>query len=250
MESPHAIEAGAEQGAALAPAGADVVATLRGVGRHYDTDAGRVVALAAVELDVERGELLAIAGPSGSGKSTLLGLLGALDRPSAGEVVVDGVALAALDARQLALLRRDKIGFVFQAYNLIPVLTAEENVEYVMLLQGLPEAERRARARAMLAEVGLAELAQRRPPELSGGQQQRVAVARALAARPALILADEPTANLDSATAAALLELMLGLNRSHGTTFVFSTHDPMVMERAGRVVHLRDGRVVSSERRG
>lgn len=225
------------------------LATLRDVSRHYATAAGPVKALDGVTLDIRRGELLAIAGPSGSGKSTLLGLLGALDRPTGGEIRVEDRNLADLSARESAMLRRDRIGFVFQAYNLVPVLTALENVEYVMVLQGRAKAARQERARQILAEVGLGDLIDRRPGELSGGQQQRVAVARALAAEPALILADEPTANLDSATAAALLDMMVGLNRQHGTTFVFSTHDPAVMQRADRVIHLHDGRIASEERR-
>lgn len=225
------------------------VATLRDVSRHYATAAGPVKALDGVTMDIRRGEVLAIAGPSGSGKSTLLGLVGALDRPTGGQICVEGRDLAQLSAREAAILRRDRIGFVFQAYNLVPVLTALENVEYVMVLQGRSKTARQQRARQILAEVGLGELVDRRPGELSGGQQQRVAVARALAAEPALILADEPTANLDSATAAALLDMMVALNRQHGTTFVFSTHDPAVMQRADRVVHLRDGRISSEERR-
>lgn len=229
---------------------ATAVAELRDVSRHYTTSAGVVNALDHVSMTIEKGEMLAIAGPSGSGKSTLLGMLGALDRPSSGEIIVDGRTLSSLSAKEAALLRRDRIGFVFQAYNLVPVLTALENVEYVMLLQGRDPAARQARARQVLAEVGLGQHADRRPGELSGGQQQRVAVARALAAEPALILADEPTANLDSHTATALLDIMATLNREHGVTFVFSTHDPMVMERASRIVHLRDGAIESEERRG
>lgn len=228
---------------------ADIVATMRGVTRHYESGGGTVKALDGVDLDVERGELLAIAGPSGSGKSTLLGLLGALDHATAGQISVDGKVLGDLSAKDSALLRRDRIGFIFQAYNLVPVLTAVENVEYVMLLQGREKEARRARALEMLTAVGLGEHGDRRPGELSGGQQQRVAVARALAANPAIILADEPTANLDSHTASDLLDMMVGLNREFGTTFVFSTHDPMVMERATRVVHIRDGQIESEERR-
>ena len=237
--------------AAPAPAAANapLVASLRGVCRHYRTEAGVVRALEGVDLDVAQGEMLAIAGPSGSGKTTLLGLIGALDSASSGSLVVAGADLATLSRKEAALLRRDRIGFVFQAYNLVPVLTALENVEYVMLLQGRDKAERQRRALQVLAEVGLRDHAHRRPSELSGGQQQRVAVARALAAEPALILADEPTANLDSTTAAALLDMMQTLNREHCTTFVFSTHDPMVMERASRIVRLHDGQVQSEERR-
>ena len=228
-------------------AAAAVVASMRGVTRHYESSAGVVKALDGVDLDVMGGELLAIAGPSGSGKSTLLGLLGALDHATAGTIHVEGRELGTMSAQESALLRRDRIGFIFQAYNLVPVLTAVENVEYVMLLQGRDKAARRARAVEMLGAVGLGSLVDRRPGELSGGQQQRVAVARALAANPAIILADEPTANLDSHTASDLLDMMVGLNRDFGTTFVFSTHDPMVMERATRVVHIRDGQIESIE---
>jgi putative ABC transport system ATP-binding protein len=224
------------------------VAVLVDVTRHYATAAGPVKALDGVSLQIPSGEVLAIAGPSGSGKSTLLGLLGALDHPTSGEIRIEGHNLADLSPKQAALLRRDRIGFVFQSYNLVPVLTALENVEYIMLLQGRDRLSRQQRARQVLGEVGLGELAERRPSELSGGQQQRVAVARALAAEPALILADEPTANLDSTTAAALLDVMVNLNRQHGTTFVFSTHDPAVMQRADRVIHLRDGRIDREER--
>ena len=225
------------------------VVQLADVARHYVLSGETIEALASVSLDIEAGEFLAIAGPSGSGKTTLLNLLGALDQPTSGTVHVDGANLADRNRTELAELRRDRIGFVFQAYNLIPVLSALENVEYVMVLQGRPSAERRERATEVLREVGLGDQLHRRPSELSGGQQQRVAVARAIAARPAIVLADEPTANLDSQTGAALLDLMAGLNRDHGTTFVFSTHDPMVMERASRLVRLRDGRVESDERR-
>ena len=225
-----------------------VVAKLSNVTRDYETDAGVVHALAGVSLEVNAGEMLAIAGPSGSGKSTLLGLLGALDKVTSGEIEVEGRQLNALSPSDSAQLRRDRIGFIFQAYNLIPVLTAIENVEYVMLLQGKDKQARRARAVEVLQAVGLGELVDRRPNELSGGQQQRVAVARALAANPALILADEPTANLDSKTANDLLDMMVELNETLGMTFVFSTHDPMVMERAGRVIRLRDGKIEAEER--
>jgi putative ABC transport system ATP-binding protein len=195
------------------------------------------------------GEFLAIAGPSGSGKSTLLNLIGALDTPTDGEVIVDGQNLSGMKEGDLAKLRRDRIGFVFQAYNLIPVLSALENVEYVMQLQGEPVAKRREAATKILRDVGLGDMLDRRPVELSGGQQQRVAVARAIAANPAIVLADEPTANLDSTTGVQLLEMMQHLNKEHGTTFVFSTHDPEVMERASRLVRLRDGKIESEEKR-
>ncbi len=211
----------------------------------YRQDSVAVTALQDVNLDVATGEFLALVGPSGSGKSTLLNLLGGLDRPTSGRLWVEDAELGALPNRALAELRLRRIGFVFQEYNLIPVLSALENVEYVMLLQGVPDAERRDRALAILGEVGLSGLEDRRPGELSGGQQQRVAVARAIVSEPALVLADEPTANLDSATGAALMDLMRELNEEKGVTFVFSTHDPMVMERARRLVRLKDGRIVN-----
>ncbi len=217
--------------------------------RHYETPAGTVRALDGVDLDIHAGEFMAIAGPSGSGKSTLLNLIGALDTPTGGSITVEGHELAGMSEGALARLRRDRIGFVFQAYNLIPVLTALENVEYVMQLQGVPSGERRETATRILTEVGLGEMLDRKPVELSGGQQQRVAVARAIAASPAIVLADEPTANLDTTTGEQLLEMMRDLNREFGTTFVFSTHDPMVMEMASRLVRLRDGKVESDEER-
>ncbi len=237
-----------DQTSGNAPDGAPVV-RVTAAERHYTTKAGTVRALDGVDLDIAPGEFLAIAGPSGSGKTTLLNLIGALDRPTAGTVAVDGVDIGAISKADRAALRRDRIGFVFQAYNLIPVLTVYENVEYVMLLQGRPADERRAAAREVLDAVGLGDKLDRRPAELSGGQQQRVAVARAIAARPALVLADEPTANLDTATGDALLDTMQALNRDRGTTFVFSTHDPQVMARASRLVRLRDGKTESDERR-
>jgi putative ABC transport system ATP-binding protein len=211
--------------------------------------AAEVDALKAVSLKVEDGEFMAIAGPSGSGKTTLLNLIGALDVPTTGTINVGGASLSGLSRRALADLRRDKIGFVFQAYNLIPVLTAEENAEYVLQLQGMPQSQRRARVREVFDKLGIGAFMHARPPKMSGGQQQRVAVARAVAAKPAVVLADEPTANLDQATGRALVEMMRDLNRERGTTFVFSTHDPMVLEQADRVVRLVDGRVVSDDRK-
>ena len=228
---------------------ADPIIELRGAERYYETKAGVVRALDGVDLEIFPGEFVAIAGPSGSGKSTLLNLVGALDRPTGGSVRIAGGELSQMSERQRSHLRRDRIGFVFQAYNLIPVLTARENVEYIMELQGRPAGERHARAVEILREVGLGEMTDRRPAELSGGQQQRVAVARAIAANPALVLADEPTANLDSQTGEALLDTMERLNREYGTTFVFSTHDPLVMERASRLIRLRDGKIDGEERR-
>jgi len=224
------------------------VVMCRNVARVYDTDTIPVNALRGVDLVVENGQFVSLAGPSGSGKSTLLNLIGGLDRPSSGEVIVDGVALATLDETQLADLRLNKIGFVFQAYNLIPVLSARENVEFIMQLQGVPSAERRERALEVLASLGMAELADRRPGQMSGGQQQRVAVARAIVTRPALLLADEPSANLDSETTKGLLELLRRVNVERGVTIVTATHDPMVMSYARRQVQLLDGRIVSDQR--
>jgi len=226
------------------------VVEVRDLSREYVLKGGNVRALDGIDLTVRRGEFMAVAGPSGSGKTTLLNLIGALDRPSGGSVKVEGRDLTDLSGRDLARLRRDRIGFVFQAYNLIPVLTVLENVEYVMLLQGQPREERRDLARAIIREVGLAGLEARRPAELSGGQQQRVAVARAIVSRPALVLADEPTANLDSVTGGDLLETMARLNRELQVTFLFSSHDQKVLDRARRLVRLRDGRVESDQVRG
>ncbi|BDG07068.1 ABC transporter ATP-binding protein [Anaeromyxobacter paludicola] len=219
----------------------------RGVSKVFAQGRVEVRALRGVDLEVSEGEFLALVGPSGSGKTTFLNLAGALDVPTEGELRVLGRRVAALSRRERAELRLHALGFVFQAYNLVPVLTARENVEFVLELQGVPGAERRARAEAVLAELGLAELSHRRPGELSGGQQQRVAVARAVAARPRLVLADEPTANLDGENAESLMHLMRALRDAHGMTFVFSTHDPRVVKHAGRVVTLVDGRVARDE---
>ena len=213
----------------------------------FNVGAQEVHALRGVDLDVSAGEFLALVGPSGSGKTTFLNLAGALDVPTSGELTVLGHPMAALSKRQRADLRLRSIGFVFQAFNLVPVLTAIENVEFVLELQG-QQADRRARAQAVLHELGLADLADRLPGELSGGQQQRVAVARAVAARPALVLADEPTANLDGENAEILMHLMRDLRDRHGMTFLFSTHDPRVVAHAVRVVTLVDGRVARDER--
>jgi len=226
-----------------------VIVEARGVGKVYDTRGVETVALADADLALEAGDFAALAGPSGSGKTTFLNLLGALDAPTTGRIEIGGVDLSALSPAALSDLRMNELGFVFQAYNLIPVFSARENVEFVMELQGVPAPERKRRALEGLAEVGLGGLEDKRPLEMSGGQQQRVAVARAIVGRPKMVLADEPTANLDSETAARLLELMAGLNRDHGITFLFSTHDPAVMEVARRLVRLRDGRVVGDERK-
>lgn len=215
---------------------------LRGVSKVYG-GGQEVRALSGVSLRVESGEFTAIAGPSGSGKSTLLNLIGTLDAPTAGEVLFEGRALSGLGEDALADFRLRSLGFIFQAFNLIGVLTALENVEYVLVLQGAPPPERRARAREALRRVGLEAEAGRRPDLLSGGQQQRVAVARAIVHRPKVVLADEPTANLDSKTAEALLDLMVELNRESGITFLFSSHDERVLSRARRILRIRDGRL-------
>jgi len=224
----------------------DVVVSARSLVKTFQTGRQQVQALRGVDLEVRTGEFLALVGPSGSGKTTLLNLLGALDVPTSGELEVLGRTLATLSKRQRAQMRLHSLGFVFQAYNLVPVLTARENVEFVLELQGVG-AGRRERAMAVLAELGLAELADRRTNELSGGQQQRVAVARAVAARPKLVLADEPTANLDGENAEMLMHMMRDLRDRHGMTFIFSTHDPRVVAHAVRVVTLVDGRVASDE---
>jgi putative ABC transport system ATP-binding protein len=217
--------------------------------KDYALNGITVNALRGVGLSFEAGEFAAVAGPSGSGKSTFLHLVGCLDAPTSGAVSIDGIDVASLSRMELALLRRKSIGFIFQAYNLIPVLTAMENVSLPLTLLGTEAAEAKAKAAQALAEVGLADMGKRRPKEMSGGQQQRVAIARALVKKPALILADEPTANLDSKTGNEILELMLGLNESAGTTFIFSTHDKMVMDYARRLVLLKDGLVESESRK-
>ncbi len=219
------------------------------ISRIYQQGKTEVAAVSGVSLTVEKGEFMALAGPSGSGKTTMLNIIGGLDRPDKGRMVVDGHVYGDMSESDLAGLRLFHIGFVFQAYNLIPVLSAVENVEYVMLLQKVPSQERRRRARAILDEVGLADMYHRRPSELSGGQQQRVAVARAIVSNPALVLADEPTANLDSKTGEGLLAMMQEMNRKREVTFIFSTHDNMVMEYARRIVYLKDGQVADDQRK-
>ncbi len=225
------------------------IVELEEVTKLYRQGALEVAALRGLTLAVEKGEFTALCGPSGSGKTTTLNLIGALDVPSSGRVFLEGRNLGTLSRRILSHLRRDRIGFVFQAYNLIPVLTAYENAEIVLALQGIEPAERHRRVMDLLADVGLEGMEHRRPDELSGGQQQRVAIARAIAPNPAVVLADEPTANVDSETADMLLGLMEHLNRERGVTFIFSTHDPRVMERARRVVRIVDGRVEQDESR-
>ena len=223
----------------------DVVVRCSGVTRTYqDNAAVPVVALQGIDFVVERGEFVSLAGPSGSGKTTLLNIIGGLDRPDSGTVEVDGVMLNDLSESALSDLRLRKMGFVFQAYNLIPVLSAQENVEFIMQLQGVAADERRARASALLNDLGLASMAGRRPGELSGGEQQRAAVARAIVTEPVLLLADEPSANLDSGTTRELLELLRSLNERQGVTIITATHDPMVMGYAKRQVNLRDGEII------
>lgn len=229
--------------------GAEPIISLRDVTKVYRQGSVDVHALRGLTMDVEAGEFTAICGPSGSGKTTMLNLIGALDAMTSGSIVLEGRELASLNKKELSELRRDRIGFVFQAYNLMPVLTAYENAEMVLWVQGVDGPSRRERVMGLLEQVGLKGMENRRPSELSGGQQQRVAIARAIASNPVVVLADEPTANVDSETAETLLDLMEELNREQGVTFVFSTHDPQVMERARRVVRLVDGRVASDERR-
>jgi len=213
------------------------------VNKSYQQGSLKVQALQDVSLTIDAGGFVALAGPSGSGKTTMLNLIGGLDLADSGEISVDGNRFNEMSQSDLATLRLYKIGFVFQAYNLIPVLSAVENVEYVMQLQGVSAGERRASAMAILDDVGLFDLHARRPAELSGGQQQRVAVARAIVSKPSIVLADEPTANLDSKTGDGLLKMMLKMNQKRNVTFVFSTHDKMVMDYAHRLIHIRDGRV-------
>ena len=220
------------------------IVTLEKINKTYTQGKVMVTALTDISLSIRKGEFVALAGPSGSGKTTLLNMIGGLDLPDSGTITVDGNQFDRMDKGALAALRLMKIGFVFQAYNLIPVLSALENVAYVMQLQGIPGKERDVRARAVLEEVGLSDRMHNRPAELSGGQQQRVAVARAIVSDPAIVLADEPTANLDSGTGENLLRLMQRMNREKNVTFIFSTHDSMVMSFAGRLVMMKDGRVV------
>ena len=229
--------------------GNNTIISIEKVNKIYGMNGIEVHALRSLSLTIERGEFTAIAGPSGSGKTTLLNLMSGLDVPTAGRVMLSGKYISEMKGSELSDYRRDRIGFVFQSFNLIPVLTARENIEYVMLLQGVPEMERRQRVSSILREVGMEGMEERRPSQLSGGQQQRVAVARAMVSQPAIILADEPTANLDSHTGADLLDMMRDLNTKSGMTFVFSTHDSMIMERAKRLVLLKDGEVDKDERR-
>jgi putative ABC transport system ATP-binding protein len=213
--------------------------------KTYPLGRVRVRALSAIELEIGRGDFVALAGPSGSGKTTLLNLIGCIDKPDAGRIVIDSVDVTGVPLHRLATLRRETLGFIFQTFNLIPVLTAFENVEYPLLLTNVGRRERHERVEHWLRQVGLAEQAKQRPDQLSGGQRQRVAIARAMVGDPKLVLADEPTANLDSDTAAHILELLAELNAQTGVTFVFSTHDAAVIARAERIVRIRDGRIAS-----
>jgi putative ABC transport system ATP-binding protein len=224
------------------------ICRLHNASKTYGSDAAMVWALRNIDLSIEAGEFAALSGPSGSGKTTALNLIGCLDKPTDGWVEVSGTNTSEMSKSKLADLRGDKIGFIFQSFNLVPVLTALENVELALQLAG-QSGNRREKASAILAEVGLGDMLKRRPNQLSGGQQQRVAIARALVKEPALIIADEPTANLDSTTGRDILELMRAMNQNKGTTFVFSTHDPMVMEFANRVVQLKDGEIAADVRK-
>lgn len=226
-----------------------LIAKLVNCTRTYEAGGSIITAMDGVDLEVHEGDFVALCGPSGSGKTTTLNVIGGLDRPDTGKVELDGVDLGSLSRAALSELRLRKIGFVFQAYNLVPVLSAVENVAFVLELAGVRGDEAESRAREVLKQVGLCEQADRRPGQMSGGQQQRVAVARAIVSRPRLVLADEPTANLDTATARSLLDLLSELNSEHGVTMVFSSHDARVMERARRLVHLVDGRIDRVENR-
>jgi len=219
------------------------------VSKTYGTDGMLVHALRDLTLAIKKGEFTAIAGPSGSGKTTLLNIISGLDTPTSGTVTLSGKLISEMKGGELSDFRRDRIGFIFQSYNLIPVLSVKENIEYIMLLQGVSEDERRSRVTSILNKVGLEGMGKRFPRQLSGGQQQRVAIARAMVSKPDIILADEPTANLDSATASSLLDMMHDLNESSGITFVFSTHDSMIMEKARRLVLLKDGSIDKDETR-
>lgn len=225
------------------------VITTSNLFKVYDEGPVPVYAVNGVDLEIKKGEFTAIVGPSGSGKTTLLNIIGGLDKATSGSVKIGETEIEDLSSNELIDFRLKNIGFVFQSYNLIPVLTAKENTEFIMLLQNKSKSERDARVEALLSEVGLQDRMNNRPTELSGGQQQRVAVARALASKPQFILADEPTANLDSKSTANLLDIMLKLNEEENTTFIFSTHDQRVIDRARRIITLEDGKIISDEKR-
>ena len=223
------------------------IVRLKEVTKDYGQGDVIVHALRGVTLNIEAGDFMAMAGPSGSGKSTLLNIIGGLDKPTSGEIEVEGRSIVDLSISELSRLRRDRIGFIFQSYNLVPVLTAFENAEYVLMLQGAKIDERREKVNKLLNEVGLEGMENRFPRELSGGQQQRVAIARAIASDPALVLADEPTANVDSKTAAGLLDIMRRLNEERNVTFLFSTHDEKVMRHARKLLWLIDGQIADDD---
>ena len=226
----------------------DNIIITENLGKEYKDDGVPVRALEHVDLTIQEKEFTAIVGPSGSGKTTLMNVVSALDTPTEGKVWLSGQLISEMSGKALSDFRRDHIGFIFQAYNLIPVLTVEENIEYIMLLQGISKEERHERVVDILKDVGLEDYIDRKPTQLSGGQQQRVAVARAMVSKPSLILADEPTANLDSKTGTELLDMMRELNQKTGMTFVFSTHDNLVIEKAQRIVTLQDGKIKNDER--
>ena len=225
------------------------VIVTEGLTKTYSANDVPVYALRGINLTITAGEFTAIVGPSGSGKTTFLNIISGLDQPTEGKVWLSKELISNMSGRQLSDFRRDNIGFIFQAYNLIPVLTVGENIEYIMLLQGIPKRERHQRVVDILEVVGLAGYIDRKPPQLSGGQQQRVAIARAMVSQPTIILADEPTANLDSKTGSELLEMMYQLNKKTGMTFVFSTHDQTVMDKAQRLITLKDGLIDSDNMR-
>ena len=223
------------------------VIEIKSLTKIYNGGEVKVKAVNGIDINFKEGEFTAVVGPSGSGKTTFLNMLGGLDRPTSGEVKIGGVDVWSLSSRQLIDFRMNNIGFVFQSYNLIPVLTAGENVEFIMQLQGKPKKEREKRTRELLEAVGIGDRIKSRPSKLSGGQQQRVAVARALASKPEFILADEPTANLDSSSTTSLLELMSQMNKKYNTTFIFATHDQRVMDKARRIITIEDGKILSDE---
>ena len=225
------------------------IVELRGLDKHYQQGELKVKAIDNVSLTIEKGDFVALCGPSGSGKTSILNLIGGLDSATSGKVLLEGVDLSALSNGDLAEKRKNRVGFVFQSYNLIPVMTAYENAAFVLELQNVEPALIRAKVMKALADVGLAGMENRRPDQMSGGQQQRVAIARAIVTSPAIVLADEPTANVDSKTAELLLDLMEKLNREQGVTFLFSTHDQHVMDRAKRIIHIIDGQVESDEQK-
>ena len=225
-----------------------LLAELRAIHKSYGLGKARVRALEDIYLDIRPGDFIALEGPSGSGKSTLLNLIGCIDKPDEGQIILDGEDVTTIPLHKLAAVRSRKLGFIFQSFNLLSVLTAFENVEYPLLFSGLDRSERRARVRQWLQTVGLEAQARQKPDQLSGGQRQRVAIARAMIGNPRLVLADEPTANLDSHTATEILDVLKRLNQEIGTTFIFATHDPRVVERADRVLTMRDGSVLDEER--